>query len=363
MRTIITTVGTSLLTNDDRDLPKNQQRPWAGWRFDDPLPEAATVQTFLETADEQRLCAESNTLRALPARENDRLMFFHTQTPDGRFCAEVLQRLFQAQGFEARVREIEHLGYGERAFQDRGLKALVSALFEEVSKSERAGRVPVFCATGGFKAEIAMVNLVGVLRGIEVCYMHEKFRELIRFPALPLDWNTDVVARNLDFFDWIDSEPRESGEVESRLHNHPDVRLLVETTEDGCAVLSTAGDLLFQAYKNRTRQLPPAIWPPASMRSPAEKNGLSGVAHHRPEGWEKTVDLLCRIDCVHHIRYEGSAPSGNRSAGVLKTDEEGGILAVYEKQGKRLPLWVETTARGAAQTQLVADYIARRMKV
>ena len=75
------------------------------------------------------------------------------------------------------------------------------------------------------------------------------------------------------------------------------------------------------------------------------------------------MDLICRIDCVAHVRYEGSAPSGSRGPGVQKVDgETGGMLAVYEKQGKRLPIWIETTAQGKAQTQLVADYIGRRLK-
>ena len=363
MRTLIVTVGTSLLTNDDRNEPEESRRPWAGWKYEDVLPDAGVLSQHLKTADLQKLSAETNTLRALPVMEKDRLVVLHSHTPEGKFCAEALKLIYEPQGFDVALREIGLLGYKESAFQDQGLKALISILFEEVNKSERAGHQPIFCATGGFKAEIAMVNMVGMLRGIEVCYMHEKFRDLIRFPALPIEWDVDVVERNLSFFDWIDSDMRKATEVESRLHQFPEVRMLTELLDDGYAVLSSAGNLLFQAYKNQTGRLPQAIWPESSERSPSEKNGISSMEHHRPPSWEKVVDLICRINCVHDVRYEGSAPSGSRGAGILKTDAEtGGILAVYEKQGKRLPMWIETTARGEAQTQLVTDYIGRRLK-
>ena len=80
---------------------------------------------------------------------------------------------------------------------------------------------PVFCATGGFKAEIAFLNLLGALLAVEVFYIHEKFREVIRLPHLPLTWDADWVLQRRQFFEWIDDEPRSSTEVASRLKADP----------------------------------------------------------------------------------------------------------------------------------------------
>jgi putative CRISPR-associated protein (TIGR02619 family) len=360
MRTIITTVGTSLLTNRDQDLPDAARRPWAGWHPGAELPREEDVFKHLHKGDLQRASAETNTLRALPLMEQDRLVFLHSQTGDGQLCGRALARFYEAEGYRVRLREIGRLGFEERAFRDFGLKGLVAILFEEIKAAQGT---PVFCATGGFKAEIAFVNLVGMLMGVEVYYMHEKFRELIRFPAFPVDWNLGVVERNIDFFEWVDEEPRRSSEVETRLHNFPEARPFVEETEDGSAYLSAAGDLLLRSYHDRSQQRPRAVWPPASGRSPEEKNEVSGVEHHRPQGWERIVDLLCRIDCMERVHYDGSAPSATRRPGIQGIDPETGtIQAVYERGGKRLPLVIETTGRGEAQCQLVADYIGRKLK-
>jgi len=360
MKTLIVTVGVSLLTNRDEDVPVDDRRPWAGWHSGVELPCEEDMIDYLRSTDLQQASAETNTLRALALTEQDHLVFLHSQTGDGELCGEVLARFYEEEGYRVELREIRRLSFEETAFRDFGLKGLVAALFEEIGKAQGT---PVFCATGGFKAEIAFVNLVGMLMGVEVYYMHEKFRDLIRFPTFPVEWNLEVVERNLDFFEWIDQELRRSVEVENRLHNFPGVRPFVENTDDGYAYLSAAGDLLFRAYCDRSQRIPRTMWPIASERTPEQKNGLSGVEHTRPSGWEHMVDLLCRIDCVERVRYDGSAPAAARRPGIQDVGvDTGTVRVVYERGGRRLPLVIETTARGQAQCQLLVDYIARRLK-
>ena len=55
---------------------------------------------------------------------------------------------------------------------------------------------------------------------------------------------------------------------------------------------------------------PRAVWPEASPNSPEQKDGLSGVQHKRPRGWESFVDTLCRIDCISYVRYSEDAYGG-----------------------------------------------------
>jgi hypothetical protein len=133
----------------------------------------------------------------------------------------------------------------------------------------------------------------------------------------------------------------------------------VEDDADGNTYLNAAGNLLFTAARERLARGPRATWPDPVARPPAQKNGLSGVEHHRPRGWEKFVQRLCSIDCVSHVLYDSVAHGG---PAVKVVDADSGTLAVrFSTADNSLPLRVETTARGQTQTELVADYLRHRL--
>jgi putative CRISPR-associated protein (TIGR02619 family) len=353
-RCLITTVGTSLLTNRD-------ERPWSGWARGQPLPADEVVDQWLASADAALASAETNTLRGVSIAGEDRLVLLHSDTPEGRFCSARLRRFYGAAG---RCREVEQqsldaLGYQHASFAQRGLRNLVAVAIRAVRRAGEQDLQPVFCATGGFKAEIAFLNLLGALLDIEIYYIHEQFREIVRLPRLPLAWDAECVVRHQDFFDWIDAEPRRSSDVETWLRGRPELRPLVEDDADGHTYLNAAGDLLFQAARERLTHQPGASWPAPVARPPDDKNGLSSVEHHRPRGWEAFVHRLCCIDCVSRVSYDDAACRG---AAVKVLDAASGTLAVRFGSGdSTLPLRVETSARGEAQTELVADYLRHRV--
>lgn len=347
-RQIICTVGTSLLTNRD-------DRPWGGWdpRRSDPLPGADDVERWLSVADDAKASAETNTLRGLQLSDADALTLLHSDTAEGRFCAEALCRRYAGRR-EVSLEQIGHLGYGAAVFTT-GLKSLVDITLRLVHRGREQSRQVLLCATGGFKAEIAFLNLLGALLEIEVVYIHELHRELVRLPRLPLTWDAEFVVRHDQFFTWIDAEPRSSAEVESWLKGRPELRSLVEDDGDGHTLLTAAGDLLFKAARERLGTSPRAIWPEADPRPPTDKNQVSSIEHHRPSGWERFVARLCAIDCVTVVRYDVGAHGGAR---VKVIDGSHGVIGVrFGDAGAELPLRVETTARGVPQSELVANYL------
>jgi len=292
--------------------------------------------------------------------ESDRVLLLHSDTPEGRFCSERLQTyLGQGRCRAAEARQLSALGYHHPSFAQRGLKNLIAAAVAAIKQARQDGLEPVFCATGGFKAEIAFLNLLGALLAVEVYYIHEQFREIIRLPRLPLAWDAECVANNRDFFDWIDADLRPSVEVETWLRGRPELRALVEDDADGHTYLNAAGDLLFTAAREKLAEGPRATWPDAVARPPADKNGLSGTEHHRPRGWDRFVQRLCSIDCVRRVAYDEAAHGG---PAVKVLDADAGILTVrYSSGDNSLPLRVETTACGSAQSELVADYLRHRL--
>ena len=351
-RQIICTVGTSLLTNRD-------DRPWAGWnpRTPDPLPPTTDVAGWLTSADLIKASAETNSLQALELGEMDALALLHSDTSEGRFCADALGSLYRARWCEVSPEQVGHLGFGPARFPT-GLKSLVDVTLRLVHRGHEQGRQVLLCATGGFKAEIAFLNLLGALLQIEVVYIHELHRELVRLPRLPLTWDAEFVSRHEQFFTWIDEEPRKSGDVESWLQARPDLRTLVEDDGEGHTLLTAAGDLLFKAARERLNAGPRVLWPEPDPRPPTDKNQVSKTEHHRPDGWKRFVDQLCAIDCVSAVRYDASAHGGPR---VKILDATHGIIAVrFGTTGNEIPLRVETTARGEAQTTLVANYLRAR---
>ena len=350
-RLLITTVGTSLLTNRD-------ERPWE-WSFRnrDNLPDTDIVDNWLATADPVKVSAEMNTLHRRSVGQMDRISFLHSDTPEGKYCSERLGTYYANQCREVKQCALSALSYRDQSFAQRGLKSLISVALQEIREARTISLTPIFCATGGFKAEIAFLNILGALLNIEVYYIHELHREEVQLPRLPLAWDTKYVIEHRDFFEWIKKDMRRSIEVESWLNHRPELRTLVEDVEmDGVSYtdLSAAGELLFEAAKEYQ---PRAVWPEPSENSPTDKDGLSRVEHHRPQGWKKFVSRLCAIGFVSRVVFDSTMYGGDA---VKVIDADAGAVGVrFGPAGNELPLKVETTARGDEQTELVVAYLRR----
>ena len=128
--------------------------------------------------------------------------------------------------------------------------------------------------------------------------------------------------------------------------------------------LAPAGDLLYRSYRERAATGPRATWPPASARAPREKDGLSGVEHHRPRGWEGFVARLTELDCVErvHVDKGGHGRGGARPRIYAANPVDGTLGVVLGTGAEELPLCVETTARGEGQLGLVRTYLEHNMK-
>jgi putative CRISPR-associated protein (TIGR02619 family) len=321
MRTVITTVGTSLLTNRDR--------PWAGWRFGSPLPITRDVETWLRDADPVTASAEIHTWLRLGLFEehtSDRIVLMHSDTDDGSFCAERLRAYANSRGIEAQVRRVEGLTYSDASAFNRGLRRLVRLLAEEI-RSGQGGGEAALAATGGFKAEIAVANLVGASLGAPVYYIYEQFEELIYLEPLPIelapDWLTGGpgagLLRRLSGDDCV-----RSAEVDSLLKADGRLEMLVESEEiEGQAYVcpNLLGELAAQILA-----APAVDWPQASGLEPREKIRLENAGHHRPRGWESFVEGLARSPFVTSVRYDGTA--GRRPGLRPAADNDTDILAV-----------------------------------
>lgn len=357
MQTIITTIGTSLLSN--------RERPWAGWRFGSPLPESGVVDGWLAGADPVRASAEVHTwyrLGLLDEGSAAEVRLVHSETPDGRFCAERLQIYASGRDLQAGLCSIEGLTYGDPHTFSRGLRHLVRRLAEEIRRGKAAGEVAI-AATGGFKAEIAVANLVGALLGAPVYYIYEQFRELIRMEPLPIalspDWLREgagaSLLRKLAAEDCL---PR--SQVASLLKGDGRLEMLVESEDvDGAdhVCLNLLGTLAGQLL-----EAPAVDWPPATNTEPEQKVALQKTKHHRPKGWEAIVEGLARSPFVTFVRYDAAA--GQQRGVRPATDNAADVFVVITGDGAPpLGLRAGTTAENAGQRRRVVEHLRSRVRL
>ena len=177
-RLLIATVGTSLLTNHD-DRPWT----WAHWK-EEPLPDPAVVDAWLATADPIKISAEMNTLHRRESEKQIESLFYTRILLKGNIVLIGWVRIMTKSAVRWRQCVLKALSYQDKNFAQRGLKSLISVTIQEIRYARERGLTPIFCATGGFKAEIAFLNLLGALLNIEVYYIHELHREEVLLPRL-----------------------------------------------------------------------------------------------------------------------------------------------------------------------------------
>ncbi len=252
MRTIITTVGTSLLTNAKREL-----------KVDTPTDEQ--IANYLRAIGDEKASAETNSLSRI-LQEGDRIVFICSHTEDGKRCAELLRRHYANEGYQADRIEVPDLNYSDKRFQNRGLRSLVNILAQQIQEAHKRQHEVVINATGGFKAEIAYATLIGLLFRVPVCYIHEMFRDIIMLPATPIGWDFSLIANYEAFFEWIDEEPRPAEDVDERIRSFSEqdrahiTMLLEDDTFEGkpCKLLSPMGEAFYQTYREKIEFAP--IW-------------------------------------------------------------------------------------------------------
>ena len=244
MRTILTTVGTSLWANARRDLKLPHDAPISKHEHD--------LTNYLRQTPPEKASAETNSLKRL-LQEGDRIIFIHSDTEEGRLCADALKSFYQ-KNHSVETKGVDRLNYTDSEFKMVGLRSFVTKLIEQIRNEQKASREVIINATGGFKAEIAYATLVGLLFNVPVYYIHEAFQDIIEMPPTPIAWDYSLIDEYEEFFEWIDEQPRKTDEVEQQLERLPErdrIRMLLIDEPDGNTYLSPAGEAFYQAYRMR----------------------------------------------------------------------------------------------------------------
>lgn len=188
MKTIIMTVGTSLLTNRDFDL--TAKRPWLGEKV---IGDVARAIAWMEGTDLALISAETNTLWRLDPNTEDEIILLHTDTTSGLECAQVLQRFFQEKLGQNTVQLHPLPGINYDAETEESALTQMAKLLTTIIHGAK-GEVTL-AATGGFKAQTMIMALIGNHLGIPVCYIHEEFKGLVFIPYFSTAGKTEDRVR------------------------------------------------------------------------------------------------------------------------------------------------------------------------
>lgn len=310
MQTIIMTVGTSLRTNPDRNLPDDQKRPWANRKdkfedkrifntIDEPL-------NWMKAAELELISAETNTFWRLDPTSNDRLLLLHSATHSGQECAEVLQAFFQKYCDQKQVdiEPIPDINYELEEYASP-LEAMAQLLQQRIEQAQANGLVTL-AATGGFKAQTMVMGLIGNALGVPVCYIHEAYKTLVYLPYI----NTN-------------------GQPEPKPYH---------------ANLPPSGRSRNQVIEVQ-----------------AEKQG-----HHRPKTWKKVKTILQDLPWVDRVRYDQqafSAPQNGVKGSPRDLDDGRKViwLHLYQSEDHKMAVAIETTGHTPEHLQAAAAELRERL--
>ncbi len=270
MRFIVSTVGTSILTNSINRENQDEARDWARILRDSAnlkqaeLPEETkeVIDTLAERALEKLLKNDVKTNRqisaelngiygiyggALPDNSNDQHYLICSDTAQGQTTGNLIAEFLQDQGATVSVETPKGLSTQDTTSFTEGTKALIKWLDDTVPR-HGSGYYVIFNLVGGFKSLQGYMNTFGAFYADEVIYIFEApTADLIKIPRLPIQIDTTVIEDHLTKFAMM-----AAGEIYpvENLDGIPET-LLQPITDNGNTVagLSAWGTLIW----NRTK--------------------------------------------------------------------------------------------------------------
>jgi putative CRISPR-associated protein (TIGR02619 family) len=360
MKTIITTTGISLYSNTQRPLGKGIE------------PTDDQMRQYLRQ-DPENASAEANSLLKMALPE-DHLVLLTTDTPLAQQCVNVLKSFFVNTGF--RNVDIINLQFQDREehIEKQGIRDLLSVLAAEIVKAQKKNQEIVINATTGFKAQVVYSTMIGMLYGVPVKYIHEKFKRVVTFNPIALNLDISLFINNYYFFEWIENEQHSHAytEVEvqlsKRIYDDDErdrVRSFLEPVdEEGTVFLSPMAFTLFQQAGKYKEEAQEVSYPPSSGIENIDQKisaSLLESKHH----FTKDILAICRkIASLEYVKliYGGFFEGTTRSR-MGKFSEYGVIELSWADNKKAARLTITTTASGLAQTIKVRDKIKEILEI
>lgn len=224
MRFILSTIGTSILTN----LIDNKNPAEADWRsvlgksanlkpkelecetkkVIDELADRALQELLKDDANNnRRISAELNGIYgiyegSLPRNSQDQHYLITTDTAQGQKTGKLIQDFLKNKGFQVSTVTPAGLSTKDTESFTTGAKNLIRWLEDTVPDYSDRGYVVTFNLVGGFKSLQGYMNTFGAFYADEVIYIFEApTADLIKIPRLPIQIDTTEIRNNQEQFE------------------------------------------------------------------------------------------------------------------------------------------------------------------
>ena len=227
MRFVLSTIGTSILTNlinrvnSTESTWRGMLRDSANLKYGELTAETSEViNTLAERALEKlmednattncRTSAELNGIYGiyggeLPTDTQDEHYLICTDTAQGQKTGELIKDFLDDKGFTVGVVTPSQLSTQDPESFTIGTKELIKWLEDNVPWRRDSGYHVIFNLVGGFKSLQGYMNTFGAFYADEVIYIFESpTADLIKIPRLPIQIDTTLIENHLTEFALMD---------------------------------------------------------------------------------------------------------------------------------------------------------------
>ena len=227
MRFIVSTIGTSILTNniDGNNQDEADWRRILGISANDKVEELQTEHKTVIDALEERAreklgqdnvkihrqaSAELNGIygiyeETLPKNTHDKHYLICTDTYQGRTTGKLIKNFLSAQKFDVDIEIPTDLSAKDTESFTVGTKALIKWLEDNVPWRRDSGYQVIFNLVGGFKSLQGYMQTFGTFYADESVYIFERSSDLIKIPRLPIQIDTSEIEKYRGQFALMDA--------------------------------------------------------------------------------------------------------------------------------------------------------------
>lgn len=257
---IISTVGTSLLTNPASKDEQNQLYKFSNCNenecpneikilIDNLIPKAKERLNNLDFHTIRRISAELNGILGFYKEDffqgkNDIHILICTDTYQGRKSAQVVKDYLESKGITCQDYIPQGLSTKNKDSFSEGIKNLLKFFDETLNGYKQDGFQIVFNLTGGFKSLQGYLNTIAMFYADKIIYIFESEQsELIEIPRLPIEIDTKPFKENKTKLLLLDANKVYKL---SDFENFPEVAL---DEIDGNVILSVWGQVIWDKIK------------------------------------------------------------------------------------------------------------------
>jgi len=346
MKLILSTVGTSLLTNQVAGEQRTELFRASNLEEKDYTSALIglieyikeTLKSKLESATEadlKRLSAELNGILGIydgifPDNSQDVHVLIATDTYQGKVTTQIISDYLGTKGFQVFKYTPAKLSTLGKAEFTGGIKDLLKwfdgADGLNLESYKKSGYEVIFNLTGGFKSLQGYLNTIGMFYADRLVYIFETGKELIEIPKLPVEINPDLFREKALEFALMYSD------LPSPAQGIPP--LMLDEYDRNAYLLSDWGILTWNKVKNTVLQEKLLSFPCLKYESSFEKEFQKATQQQRVN----LQEVLAKVSIILQQNQDGVATL-KRSGGLQYDDYSGknaGIGHFRINQGDRV---------------------------